>query len=50
MLNEIFGPELLHRAMCLICLALTIVFCISWGFFFVGDILGSLIGNAVYKK
>ena len=46
MFKELIGPELARKICCIFCCVACCILLIYWGFFFEGDIIGSLIALA----
>jgi hypothetical protein len=50
MLNQILGPVIMRKLCCIITIVVLLYFTFTWGIYFVGNIIATLIGNAVAKK
>jgi len=50
MLREILGPVIIKKICCWITIAIILYFTFTWGIYFAGNIIATLIGNAVTKK
>jgi hypothetical protein len=49
MMKELLGPSLARKICCIVCCLTCTFILVYWGFFFIGDIFGTLIAMGLEK-